>query len=83
MRDPYVELGLAIVGQAIRDWRLESKALEYRTDDTPFLRKIEKFLNGELADACLGLVEIDPKVVLQNLRYENATERWKRAGGNL
>ena len=81
MRDPYVELGLGIIGQAIRDWRNESESAMYPEDETPYLQKIAKFFNGELCYICASQVDIDPKVILENLRKENVEKRKEMLAG--
>ena len=74
MREPLVELGIGIFGQAIRDWRLESKAHNYKLK-TAEMKKIEKFFKGDLANLIGQQVDIDPKQVLRNLKKENR-KRW-------
>ena len=81
MRDPYVELGLGIIGRAILDWRAESEAAMYPEEETPYLKKIAKFLNGELAYTCGSQVDIDPIVILENLRKENKEKRKEMLAG--
>ena len=75
MREPYVELGLAIVGRAICDWRDYSEDVGWNTKKSPKLKMIADFLNGELADLCLSQVDLNPKNLLQNLRDENVEKR--------
>ena len=81
MREPYVELGLGIVSRAILDWRAESEATMWPEEETPILKKIAKFFNGELAYICLSQVNMDPKVVLENLRKENVEKRKELLAG--
>lgn len=70
MRDPIVELGIGIMGQAIRDWRLESKAHNYKLK-TAEMKKIDQFLRGDLANLIGQQLDLDPKVLLKNLKKEN------------
>ncbi len=70
MRDPYIELGIGVFGQAIRDWRLESKVYNYKLK-TAEMKKIEKFFKGDFANLSGQQVDIDPKVILKNLKREN------------
>lgn len=74
MRDPYIELGIGVFGQAIRDWRLESKVYNYKLK-TAEMKKIEKFFKGDFANLIGQQVDIDPKVVLKNLKRENR-QKW-------
>lgn len=74
MRDPYIELGIGVFGQAIRDWRLESKVYNYKLK-TAEMKKIEKFFKGDFANLIGQQVDIDPKVILKNLKRENR-QRW-------
>lgn len=75
MREPYVELGIAIVGQAIRDWKKESEACNYITKDNARLRKIANFLKGDLAKICMEQIDVDPVSILENLEKENTEKR--------
>ena len=75
MRDPYVELGLGILCRAIMDWRYESEALLWPEEETPHLKTLARFFNGELAFVCGSQVDIDPKIILENLRKENVEKR--------
>lgn len=74
MRDPYIELGIGVFGQAIRDWRLESKAHNYNLK-TAEMKKIDEFLKGELANLIGQQLDLDPKVILKNLKKENK-QKW-------
>ena len=75
MREPYVELGIAIIGQAIRDWRLESKALNYDTRGNAHIKKIASFLESDFAEVCLSQVDLKGKVLLERLQNENKVRR--------
>ena len=75
MREPYVELGIAIIGQAIRDWRLESKALKYDTRGDTYIRNIASFLESDFAEVCLSQVDLKGKVLLERLQNENKVRR--------
>lgn len=75
MREPYVELGIAIIGQAIRDWRLESKALNYDTRGNTHIRKIASFLESDFAEVCLSQVDLKGKILLERLQNENEVRR--------
>ena len=81
MRDPYVELGIAIIGQAIRDWRNESEATMWQEEETPRLKTIARFFEGELAYICTSQVSMDPKIILENLRKENVERRKELLAG--
>ena len=82
MRDPYVELGVGIIGQAIRDWRLESEKCCWKPEkDNPKLLEITNFLLGDFAQLCLSQVDIDPIVILQKLRDENVRKREEHERG--
>jgi hypothetical protein len=63
-------LGIGVFGQAIRDWRLESKVYNYKLK-TAEMKKIEKFFKGDFANLIGQQVDIDPKVILKNLKREN------------
>ena len=75
MRDPYVELGIGIIGQAVRDWRLWSEIVGWKEERDPRLRMIEDFFHGELASLCLHEIDLEPKIILEKLRKENAEKR--------
>ena len=82
MRDPYIELGIGIIGQAIRDWRLESKACAWKKENnSQELHKIKKFLNGELAQLCLISLDMDAKELLKRLQAENSEKREQHERG--
>ena len=75
MREPYVELGIAIVGQAIRDWKKESESCNYITKNNARLRKIGRFLKGDIARICMAQIDVDPVSILENLEKENTEKR--------
>ena len=75
MREPYVELGIAIVGQAIRDWKKESESCRYITKNNARLRKIGRFLKGDIARICMEQIDVDPVSILENLEKENTEKR--------
>lgn len=81
MREPYVELGIAIIGQAIRDWRLESKALNYDTRGNTYIRNIASFLESDFAEVCLSQVDLKGKILLERLQNENEVRRKKLEEG--
>jgi hypothetical protein len=81
MREPYIELGLGIVARAILDWREESEAAMWPEEETPYLKNIAKFFNGELAFICTSQVNMDPKIILENLRKENVEKRKELLAG--
>ena len=81
MREPYVELGLAVVGRAILDWREYSRDVAWDTPKSGKLKMIEDFFNGELAELCLSQVDIEPKVILENLKEENLQKRIEHLSG--
>lgn len=74
MREPYIELGIGIIGQAIRDWRLESKAHNYKMK-TANMRKIESFMASDFAHLLCNQIDIDPKILMENLKKENR-KKW-------
>ena len=75
MRDPFVELGIGIIGQCIRDWRLESKAYNHKISRSSEIRKISHFLKSDFANIICSQIDLDPKILLQNLRKES-TKNW-------
>ena len=81
MRDPYIELGLGIIGRAILDWRAESENTLWPEEETPYLKKLARFFNGELCYIIASQVDIEPKVILENLRKENVEKRKELLAG--
>ncbi len=75
MREPYVELGIAIIGQAIRDWIRESEARNYNTRGNVDIRGITRFLKSDFADVCLSQVDLKSSVLLERLQNENKARR--------
>jgi len=75
MREPYIELGIAIVGQAIRDWRLESKACNHKLGKSAEAKKITAFLKSDLAQFICSQMDLESQVLLENLRKESAEMR--------
>lgn len=74
MREPYIELGIGIIGQAIRDWRRESESHNFKLK-TENMKNIERFLKGELANLICQQIDLEPKVLLKNLKKENR-QKW-------
>lgn len=76
MRDPIIELGIAVVGQAVRDWRCESKAYNWKPgQNNPRIKEITDFLNDGFAQLLLNDVDVDAKDLLEKLVEENKKGR--------
>ena len=76
MRDPLVELGIAVVGQAIRDWRLESKSHNWKPSKrNQRIKEITQFFNSSYAQLLLTPVDADAKALLEKLLDENKRKR--------
>lgn len=75
MRDSFVELGIGVVGQAVRDWRLESKACNHRISKNGRIKEITLFLRSDLASLILNAIDMDANVLLENLKKESARKR--------
>lgn len=75
MRDSFVELGIGVIGQAVRDWRLESKACNHRISKNGRIKEITLFLRSELASLILNAIDMDANVLLENLKKESARKR--------
>lgn len=76
MHDPLIELGIAVVGQAVRDWRRESKAYNWKPSKrNKRIVSIKRFLNSGYAQLLLTPVDADAKTLLEKLMNENKKKR--------
>lgn len=82
MREPYTELGIAIIGRAILDWRLESECVAWKTD-SPRLARLKRFFGGELAFLCLDQINLSPNALMDKQIEENEEKRYQHKLGLL